>query len=293
MTEPEPRRLALSDILEGGAALVARNLLVFVRITATLIVPVNLVFIALLLALHDDSTPKKMGYVFIAVYLLLVLLALIVAAGACLKAAADIRVGTSTSARGSLCFVRDRLSSFLWLVALMLAGIGPGVALFVMARARPLGGLAYLAIVLIPFSFSLAGFWSVAPPSLLVEGGGVVKALKRSRTLVRGSYWRSLGTVVFGSALALFAGILVQLIASVFASGSETVRLVVIVCGAAFGEVVAVSLLAAYLIVLYYDLRVRKEGSASIERDSAPIAGTGAPVATSKTEPVKRRSPRR
>jgi hypothetical protein len=271
MTEPEPRRLALSDILEGGATLVARNLLVFLRITAPLIVPVNLIFIALLLALGYDATPQKMGYVFIVAYLSLFLLALIVAAGACLKAAADIRVGTSVSAHGSLVYVRDRLSSFLWLVALMLACIGPGVALLVVARARSLGGLAYLAVVLIPLSFCLAGLWSVAPPSLLMEEGGVVKALKRSRTLVRGSYWRSFGTVVFGSVLAVFAGVLGELIASIFASGSETVRLVVIVCGATLGEVVAVPLLAAYLILLYFDLRVRKEGSASIASGSAPI----------------------
>ena len=271
MTEPEPRRLALSDILEGGATLVARNLLVFLRITAPLIVPVNLVFIALLLALGYDATPQKMGYVFIVAYLSLFLLALIVAAGACLKAAANIRVGTSASAHGSLVYVRDRLSSFLWLVALMLACIGPGVALLVVARARSLGNLAYLAVVLIPLSFWLAGLWSVAPPSLLMEEGGVVKALKRSRTLVRGSYWRSFGTVVFGSILAVFAGVLGELIASVFATGSETVRLVVIVCGATLGEVVAVPLLAAYLILLYFDLRVRKEGSASIASGSAPI----------------------
>jgi len=259
MTEPEPRGLALSDILEGGATLVFRNLLVFMRITAPLIVPVNLVFIALLLALDYDSTPRKTGYVYIAAYLPLFLLALIVAAGACLKAAADIRSDASASARGSLCFVRNRLSPFLWLVALMLAGIGPGVALFVVARARSLGDLAYIAIVLTPLSFWLAGVWSVAPPSLLMEERGVIEALKRSRALVRGSYWRSLGTVVFGSVLAVFAGVLGELIASVFAAGSEAVRLVVIVCGAALGEVVAVPLLAAYLVILYYDLRVRQE----------------------------------
>jgi hypothetical protein len=66
-----------------------------------------------------------------------------------------------------------------------------------------------------------------------------------------------------------------------------------IVCGANLEEVVAVPLLAAYLILLYYDLRVREEGSASIERDRAPIAAPGALVATPKTEPAKRRSPRR
>lgn len=276
MTEPKPRRLALSDILEGGAMLVFRNLLVFVRIAAPLIVPVNLVFIALLLALGFESTPRKTDYVFIAVFLPLFLLALIVAGGACLKAAADIRVGASASASGSLEFVRNRLSSFLWLVVLMLAGIGPGGALLIVARAKALGGLAYVAVVLIPLSFWLAGFWSVAPPTLLMEERGVIDSLRRSRALVRGSYWRSLGTVIFGSVLAVFAGILGELIASVFAAGGDTARVVVIVSGATLGEVVAVPLLAAYLIVLYYDLRVRKERPRSIERDGAPGFRPGA-----------------
>ena len=262
MTELKPRPLALSDILEFGATLVARNLLVFLRITAPLIVPVNLVFIALLLGFGATST-RKPDYLFIAVYVLLIvlfLLALVLAAGASLKAAADIRGGTSASARASLSFVRNRLTSFLWLVALLLVGIGPGVILFFVARTSSLGALGYLALVLIPLSLWLAGIWSVAPPTLLLEEGGVADALRRSRVLVRGSYWRSLWTVILGSILALFVGILGEILASLFPASTDVAQLIVVVCGATLGELVAIPLLAAYLVVLYFDLRVHKDG---------------------------------
>jgi hypothetical protein len=259
MTEPTPRRLALSDILESGATLVARNLLVLLRITASLIVPVNLVFIALLLGLDFGSASRKLDYACAAAYLTLIVFTLVFAIGACLKATADIRLGTSASARASLSFVRDRLTSFLWLVLLLLAGIGPGTALLVVWRAGKLGSLGWLALVLIPLAFWLAGIWSVALPSLLLEESGVVDALKRSRALVRGSFWHSLATVVFGAITAVFVGVLGVLIGSALASGSAIARLIVSACGTTLGELVAVPLLAAYLIVLYYDLLARRE----------------------------------
>lgn len=257
MTEPKPRHLVLSDILEGGAALVARNLLVLLRITAILIAPVNLAFLGLLLGLGLSSASRRVAYICVAAYLPVIVFTLVFAAGACLKAAADIRLGKSTSARTSLSFVRGRLTSLLWLVALLLVGIGPGAALLFLWRAGRLGSLGFLALVLIPLAFWLAGIWSVALPALLLEESGVVDALKRSRVLVRRSFWHSLATVVFGAITAAFVGIVGVLIGSVFASGGTIVNLVSIVCGSTLGELVAVPLLIAYLILLYYDLRTR------------------------------------
>lgn len=259
MTEPIRRRMALSDILEGGAVLVARNLLVFLRITAPLLVPVNLVLAAVLLGVGSRSVPKALSDTFIVAYALLFVFTLIFALGACVKTAADIRVQAETSARGSLSLVRGRLSSICWLVLISLIGIGPGLALYLVARSRPLGGAGYLALILIPLALWLAGIWSVALPSLLLEGSGVVEALRRSRALVRRSYFRSLGTVVFGSVLAIFVVIVFVLIASVFAIGSRHAKDAVLICGGTIGGLAAVPLLAAYLVLLYRDLRSRHE----------------------------------
>jgi hypothetical protein len=259
--KPEPGRLALSDILEAGAVLVARNFLVFLRITALLIVPVNLVFIALdlVFGIYSGSGETESVTAWIVIFALVFadLAVLILAGGACLKAAADLYRGERPSTRAALAFICSRLSSFAWLAAISLVAIAPGAVLIF--AARPLGRLAPLVFIPLLLSLWLTGIWSVAAPVLLIEEERVGKALARSRSLVRGNYWRALGTVILGSILALFAGFLARVVVSVFPAAGATARAAVVIAGSMAGALVAVPMLAAYLVVLYYDLRVRKE----------------------------------
>jgi hypothetical protein len=265
MSEPPmQRKLALSDILEAGAVLVARNLLTFLRISAPLIVPVNLIFVVVILALGSGSLPNGFDQRFAAVYvpwLVVLSLASLLAGGACLKAATDIRANAPASVRGSLSFLRRRLGPFAGVVAVMTAAIGPGLLLYLAAGQRSLGTLGFLVFVLIPLSLWLTGIWSVAPLVVIVEECGAIAALERSRRLAQGAFWHSLATVLFGSMLAIFTCVVGVLIASVFALGSASVRASVLICGATVGELVAVPLLASYLVLLHRDLRFRKEGA--------------------------------
>jgi hypothetical protein len=251
----------LSDILEAGAVLVARNFLVFLRITALLIVPVNLVFIALdlVFGIYSGSGETESVAAWIVIFALVFadLAVLILAGGACLKAAADLYRGERPSTRAALAFIRSRLSSFAWLAAISLVAIAPGAVLIFSARS--LGRLAPLVFIPLLLSLWLTGIWSVAAPVLLIEEERVGKALARSRSLVRGNYWRALGTVILGSILALFAGFLARVVVSVFPAAGATARAAVVIAGSMAGALVAVPMLAAYLVVLYYDLRVRKE----------------------------------
>jgi hypothetical protein len=259
---PAQRKLALSDILEAGAGLVVRNLAVFLRISAPLIVPVNLVFVALVLALGPDFVPKRYDRHFAFLYLpwlVVLLLASLLAGGACLRAAAALRAGTAAGARDSFSHLRRRLGPYAGVAAAMVAAIGPGVLLYLAVGQRPLGNLGYLVFVLIPLSLWLGGIWSVAPPVVIAEELGPVASLERSRRLAQGAFWHSLATVLFGSILALFVCVVGILLGSVFSLGGDSVRVSVLVLGATVGELLAVPLLSAYLVLIYDDLRFRRQ----------------------------------
>lgn len=258
---PEPGQFALSDILEAGAVLVARNFLVFARITASLLVPINLILIALTLVFGvflSGKTNSVVVWVVVFAFSVADLFALILAGGACLRAAAEIYRGEKPSARAALVFVRAHLASLSWLAAILLVTIAPGLVLF--AVAPSLGRFAPLALLALVLSLWLMGIWSVTPPVLLVEEKGVRKALARSRVLVRGHFWRALGTVILGSILALFAGFLARVLVSVLSTGGGNARVAVVtITGSMLGALLTIPLLGAYLTLLYYDLLVREE----------------------------------
>jgi hypothetical protein len=96
---------------------------------------------------------------------------------------------------------------------------------------------------------------------MLLEEKSIRESLRRSALLVRGSFFRALGTVLFGGVLALFAGALVAIVVSVFSLGGGNVILTVTLVGFVLGELLVAPFYVAFLIVLYGDLQARLQGS--------------------------------
>jgi hypothetical protein len=258
---PELRKRALSDILEGGAGLAIRHLGLFLRVTTPLLLPVNAVLVALGVWLAQNSEPTALVVGLIVPVAVVSVFLFLLAAGACVKVAADAYPGARPSVRTAIGFVLGRLGSFLLLAAALVVGIGPGIVfLIVFPSTRALGDLGLLVLLLAPLSLWLTGIWSVALPAMFAEQLGALDSLRRSRQLVSGSFWRSFGTVVLGTILALFAGVLVALVVSVFSIGGHNMILAATLIGFALGELFVAPLLATFAIVLYYDLRARREG---------------------------------
>jgi hypothetical protein len=182
---------------------------------------------------------------------------------ACYRAIVDTYLGRPTSARESLRFAAERLGATLWLSILVVAGVIAGTVAFVVPGI-------WLMIA-----------WSVAFPAMLVEGKRGAKALGRSFELVRGRWWATLGRL-------LVAYILVSVITAA-ASFALLLPALVVVDDTSFGALVLehvanllVSLvttpfIAAVTTLVYFDLRVRKEGfdlAVLAERmGGAPAAG--------------------
>jgi hypothetical protein len=279
---PQLRPLGIGEILDVGIKITMRHWWTLAR--AVLVVVVPLQFVAAIVDVSasggivtttgDTETidPDEV-WTFLAaavVALLLTLLAQTIATGACFKAVADAYLGRVPSWRRSLGEVLRRLHSIIWvsLLAFFLGALGlvlciaPGVWLYVS--------------------------WTVAVPALLTEGVKGRRALGRSFRLVKGFWWRTLAIVMLGSILA---GILQAAIGGVlgaisFATDSTVVDVVTSTLSAVAAGAITVPFVAAVTIVLYVDLRVRKEGfDLALLLTRFEQADAGVPVATPAPPP--------
>ena len=170
--------------------------------------------------------------------------ATLIATAALVKAISDTWVGQTPDWRESLRAAGKRAGALVWL-------------------------LICVAVVLIAGFIALVipGIWLAVPcaiafPALMVEGCRGFKAIGRGRWLVKGRWWPTFAVIFLGYMLASILGLMLGGIAGAvfFASGSGT--------GFAVGNAIATGLAtfvttpfnAAIITLVYYDLRVRKEG---------------------------------
>ena len=169
----------------------------------------------------------------------------LVATGACFKAIADGYLGERSKWRPALGYAARRLHSILWVTLL--------------STVIALVGFVFL---IVPGIYLYVGF-AVAVPVLLTEGLKGRKALGRSRRLVKGRWWGTFGVVFLGAILVGIAeGAIVGLpaIATTIDTADPTLgSFLVNTTATVLASVIATPLSAAFVTVLYFDLRVRKE----------------------------------
>jgi len=184
---------------------------------------------------------------FLAGTLLIVILAYLasqLATGACFKAISGAYLDEEADWRQSLRFARSKLGSLLWLSLL-----------------TALLGFIGLLLCVAPGIYLWVG-WSVAAPVLLLDDLPGLKAMSRSRELVKGRWWSVaavllLVAILTGIVQAVFIGIFAGLVS---VSGNEVALAIGDAIGQTASGVLITPLSAAVITVLYFDLRVRKEG---------------------------------
>jgi hypothetical protein len=248
---PELRPLSIGEILDVAIKIYLRNAWTLFRVVLVVVAPVEIVsaLIQASAATNDDTSTLSSHDVTLYLSALgattvLGLLANTVATGASFKAVADAYLGEQPAWRSSLRFAFARLHSILWVTIL--------------------GGIA----TVIGFVFCLfPGFYlwiafAVAVPVLLTEGVKGTSALGRSRALVRGRWWGTFGVVLLGTILAGVVSAAIAAVAGIAGgttdAGSVAGFLVNSVSGT-LGSMISTPFTAAFVSVLYFDLRVRKE----------------------------------
>jgi hypothetical protein len=177
---------------------------------------------------------------------------------------------------------RPRLPAVLgaWLLSGLII-VGMWVALFVVIlilvavhagpAAAAIGVLGGIAVFCLTIWFGVS--FSLAAPVVVLEGYGPANALRRSWRLVRRSFWRIFGILLLTVLIVAVASAVLQVPFSIAASlaggsgqlfglmGTRTVTAVII---AAVGNIVAGAVTrpisAGVTVLLYLDMRMRKEG---------------------------------
>ena len=290
------RPLSFGEILDVGIKIFTRNAAPLLKLVAVIIVPVQ-VLTALILAstvpdfaqpagsLFDPTQPADASipttediYRYVAGTILVFVVnffATSLATAACYRAVSDAYLGTKPEWRDSLRYGFRRMHSVAWvtfLVGFLSIGImfiGFILAIFAAVLvgddAAAFIGLAFLSLLaLIPLVIWLAVSWSVAVPALLTEDERGSKALSRSFRLVRGRWWPVFGILVVTNLVAgVISGILTTIPEIVLLGGlgdSEVSALALRGVATGLASILTTPFIAAVTVVLYFDLRVRKEG---------------------------------
>lgn len=172
-------------------------------------------------------------------------LAFLIASAAVLRAVSVAYLGGEPDWRDSLRAATARLRSLIWLGLLM------G------------GGLVLAAVALFIPCIWLGVSWSVAFPVLIAEGALGTGALRRAFHLVRGRWWATFGALVLAFMFQAFVGLVLAIPLGVVMSSRESGSTLALVVSAVVGilsSVITTPFMAAVLVLVYFDLRVRKEG---------------------------------
>jgi CBS domain-containing protein len=135
---------------------------------------------------------------------------------------------------------------FVWAIAFVI-----GLALIVLPGLAVLCGGVYFAVR-----------WSMSVPAMMAEDIGPIKGMSRSWNLVKGQWWRSFGIIaivlIMRFIIGLALGFMYGLIVGVVTTGD--VRLAVVAVGTTILSALISPIVTIALVLLYFDLRVRKEG---------------------------------
>ena len=186
----------------------------------------------------------------------------LLATGACFRAIAEGWLGRRPNWRESLRFATRRALPLLWisliygLVIAVILGLGIGPVFL-----SPAIGAVTIIAALVAVAY-LAISWSVAFPVLFVEDERGIGALNRSQGLVRGRWWPSFALIVLGFVLAGIVAFVAGAALGVLSVVTDSLGFLIVVQTVAnlLATLISTPFQAAIVALLYFDLRVRKEG---------------------------------
>ncbi len=276
-----PRRVG--EVLDAGIKIYVRNAKTLMGLAAVAVIPLQIIAAIVLLSTVPSGSEVPTGTVtvnrqpvpasdraaVIGAYVTLFVIQLFVSAlvtGASVKAVSDAYLDRPTGIAISLRYALRRVPALIWMQILKVLGLALGFVLLI-----------------IP-GIWLYGAWSVSVPALLIERTGPWRSLRRSRRLVRKRWWPSSGVILVATIMVAIVSGIVQALLAALASLPSQPSLVLAVLintlASAFSAIVATPFIAAVTTVLYYDLRVRREGyDLQLLADQLGLPSTGEPAA--------------
>jgi hypothetical protein len=301
------RPLGVGEILDGAFASIRRNpkaILGLAAVVMTISAVISAVITRTLLNLGSLNLPTpgqqlttaqathlvgRIVAVALPAFGLAILLTIIVQAvlaGLLAPIIARGVAGQQISAAQAWRITGPRLPSLLLATLLvLLTGLGPvliigvivGIALLAGAPAAVYGGIILLGLAALVLTIWLSTMLSLVTPVVVLENERPVRALARSWRLVRRSFWRIFGITLLAGLIVAIAGGILQLPFTFFGAvlGSGPGGTVILVIGAIAAGTVTRPITAGVTVLLYVDMRMRKEGLDLALRTASGSGGPG------------------
>lgn len=158
------------------------------------------------------------------------------------KVTADLYMGGEPSVAETYRFALHRTRSILWVSILV------GLATF--------GGVLLLVIPALIFYFRFV----FSPVTVVAENLRGTDAMRRSWRLAKGSFWKIFGTVFLAGLLARIIAGLVSFIPTAAALFLGPSAWPLAALGTSIGQVLTMPFATIVIVLLYFDMRIRKEG---------------------------------
>ena len=272
MTVPEFVPMGVGQILDRTFRLYRQNFVRFLAIVSVVRVPVALILtIILMLMLGGTVLEGEAGRSALAgaaavtglVGMFLNLVALTLCQGALFKSVSESYLGNEVTVGQAYGFALPKLGRMIW------ASLVVGVVVVI--------GMVLLVVPGVIFALMFA----LVIPVIIVENLKTGKAMKRSRTLVSGNMGRVfvLGFLIFIIAfvVGLASGYVGRWAAAALAPSSFWGTQLITQMSSLVGNILVAPIGAAAYVLLYYDLRIRKEGfdlemlARSMGSEEAPV----------------------
>ncbi|MCK9893786.1 hypothetical protein [Frankia sp. AgB32] len=265
------RPLALGEILDGTFAAVRTNPGATVGITLASAAVVETA--STLITIGTDNASTAVGVLgTVATFVLDLVLGLFLA-GVLSVVVSEATLGSRIGPTDAVRRLAPRLAGLFGLTA-------------VVALAIAIGTLALLVGAVV-----VGVYLSLATPVYVLEGGSLRQSLRRSRTIVRGSWWRTFGILLLASLVALLlsavfaiaTGLVLASAPGVFGdflNGDLTTSgHIVEGLGNLLATTVSTPIMSGAVVLIYIDLRIRREGLdvTLSEAARARSAGAGTP----------------
>ncbi len=247
--------MSVGQILDRTFVLYKNNFARFIAIIAIVQVPLNLLMIGVTTILlpqlivsaesgiSDMFLPSMLGLLLV---LLLAAVAQQLSIGALAKCVSESYLGNEATV--------GQVYRFVWPKLWRLFGASLLVALIVMA-----GSL----LLLIP-GIIFHVWYVLTSQTIVIEDRGATEGMARSKSLVAGNFWKVLGLVVVVFLITWIVSYVFNYAGGLISqwTGVKDPLLLILIAQpfALIGQVLAAPIGAAAMILLYYDLRIRKEG---------------------------------
>jgi hypothetical protein len=252
ISRPNLRPLSVGEILDTAFRLYRANFVLFIGITAIFFVPFGVLQVLSRVFFKDTSLVANLQN-FMTILLL----------GALTWAASRLYLGLPASSREAFQTGRHRFWS-IW-GASFLEGLAmiPAIILIALGALGGVPGVVIMALIAVPYIAFITTRWGVDIPAIIVEDLGARPGLDRSWTLTSKDAWHALGTL-FTSGLLVYLvsglpAILLNYASKQYGLLPELGPVATIVL-AQLGSLISTPLSISASVILYYDLRVRREG---------------------------------